>query len=487
MQLNLKKFLLLFGLIIYCFAFQGARGLTDPDEGRYSAVALNMLERHDWIHPHINREQEHWNKPPFTYWMVASSIIALGKTEFAVRFPIALAYFLIIFICYGLGEIYSVKNRFLAPIVFATFFFPAVMNNILTTDYLLTFWETLAVYGFSAALWGKKQHQNKFIFLMWLAFGMAFLTKGPAGFLPLLSIIIFLNIRKQDMKNFSLRWLPGLIITLVIGLSWYIVVVIEKKGLAHYFIWHELITRVGAHGHGRNKHWYMVFAVYLPVLLLGTFPWTLAILNGFKRQANEAKGFLGKNITTFTAQSLFLVLWIIIQLIVFGLVVKSKLPLYILPVFIPLAIIAARQLESKEETFRPPYKTLALWCTLLLMFRFAGAYIPLQNNTLSFYQKLKKITAKPYTEIIFVAAEPLLGLKFYTGLDVMFLNLEPDVLQKRNSESNHGLWILEENNEEKFKNALGGDKDAFCRLGNIEGDPRLVVFWDKSTSQPCGI
>ena len=38
-------------LVLLAFAFQGTRGIWEPDEGRYTAAGLNMLERGDWLVP----------------------------------------------------------------------------------------------------------------------------------------------------------------------------------------------------------------------------------------------------------------------------------------------------------------------------------------------------------------------------------------------------------------------------------------------------
>ena len=78
--------------LVLAFGFLGSRPVWDPDEGRYSNVALNMLESGDWLHPMRSHEAGHWTKPPLTYWSVASSVAVLGYTTFAVRLPVALAY-----------------------------------------------------------------------------------------------------------------------------------------------------------------------------------------------------------------------------------------------------------------------------------------------------------------------------------------------------------------------------------------------------------
>ena len=55
-------------------AFLGARGMWDPDEGRYTNVALNMLDSGDWLNPRRSHEVCYWTKPPLTYWAIAASM-----------------------------------------------------------------------------------------------------------------------------------------------------------------------------------------------------------------------------------------------------------------------------------------------------------------------------------------------------------------------------------------------------------------------------
>ena len=52
---------------VLALAGLGLRGIWDPDEGRYTNVALNMLDSGDWLNPHRNHEVGHWTKPPLTY------------------------------------------------------------------------------------------------------------------------------------------------------------------------------------------------------------------------------------------------------------------------------------------------------------------------------------------------------------------------------------------------------------------------------------
>jgi len=147
-------------LAIYCFAFQGDRGLFEPDEGRYSAVALQMLKSGDWLHPRTHPDNEHWTKPPLTYWVIAGSLSLFGKSEFAVRFPNALYFLICIITSFYLGRVFLPKRPWLISLIFATFLFPATMCNGATTDYLLTMWETMAICFFAIAFWCKKDSKQ---------------------------------------------------------------------------------------------------------------------------------------------------------------------------------------------------------------------------------------------------------------------------------------------------------------------------------------
>src|SRR5689334_20647597 len=84
---------MLFVLIVtLAFAFLGTRGIWDPDEGRYTNVALNMVDSGDWIDLQRNHHTGHWTKPPLTYWAIAASATAFGREPWAARLPMALAY-----------------------------------------------------------------------------------------------------------------------------------------------------------------------------------------------------------------------------------------------------------------------------------------------------------------------------------------------------------------------------------------------------------
>ena len=58
--------------------------LQDYRETRYAEIACEVLERQDWLAPHLNGSL-YVNKPPLVSWLVALSFTALGRNERAAR------------------------------------------------------------------------------------------------------------------------------------------------------------------------------------------------------------------------------------------------------------------------------------------------------------------------------------------------------------------------------------------------------------------
>ena len=73
------------------------RAVIDYDEGYYSQVALQMVERGDWVTPYANGVR-FLEKPPLMYWATAASFKIFGVSEFALRLPTALGVIALVWI-----------------------------------------------------------------------------------------------------------------------------------------------------------------------------------------------------------------------------------------------------------------------------------------------------------------------------------------------------------------------------------------------------
>ena len=60
--------------------------LLDPDEGLHASIALEMVERDNWVMPTFLGET-FLDKPILYFWIQAASLRLLGASEIAVRLP----------------------------------------------------------------------------------------------------------------------------------------------------------------------------------------------------------------------------------------------------------------------------------------------------------------------------------------------------------------------------------------------------------------
>ena len=148
-----RVLLVVVGVLLYACLLQGVRPLYSPDEGRYTDVALQMLDSGDWLHPMLHHEVAHWSKPPLTYWSIAASFAMFGRHEFAARLPGALAFGCTILLMLRLGRRFVPAQPWLPALVYASFAFPSLASNLVTTDTPVALWETLQVVAFVELWW----------------------------------------------------------------------------------------------------------------------------------------------------------------------------------------------------------------------------------------------------------------------------------------------------------------------------------------------
>lgn len=436
-----KKWMLLSALLFFCFAFQGSRGIWEPDEGRYTAVSTEMLRSHDWLHPRLNG-QPHWTKPPLTYWSIAGSVMMLGRNEFAARLPNSLALFLTTLILWHMGSVFTSRRPWLPGLVYITFLFPVVAANAITTDTLLALWEAAAVACFVDAQWGgDRKRSERMMLMMWAAFGVAFMTKGPPSLLPLAAILVFRATLPASGRA-PMRWVPGLAVFTIIGFSWFASVVAGHWSLARYFVWNEVILRIFSAHHDRHSHWIDAIKIYGLVLLFGTIPWIVVLLKQLSGGIRSLAGSGRRYFSSLSSRDLFVLIWLLLPLSVFVLA-KSRMYLYLLPCFAPLSILVARRLEARNFRLTPLKRNLiAAWLVLLVIMRFSASYFPmdLRRNSEQFAQQVRSLKPGPYREIAFFESRPVLGLEFY--LDAAVKEVDSEDLPARLTKSSGRLWVV---------------------------------------------
>lgn len=378
-----------------------------------------MLRSGDFVSPAWNDHVPHFTKPPLTYWGIAGGIALLGWNEWGVRLANAFAFAATIVVVSALAKQTSPDRPWLPPVLYATSLFPFVAANVVSTDTLLNLWESVAVLGFLRWWTGHRSPRGSgSLLLMWLGFGLAFLTKGPPGMLPLAAIVTFVWLAEGKRTAGQLFHWRGLLLFTAVALFWYLIVVVKNPGLLTYFIRDEVIGRVSSGHFHRNPQWYGSLLMYLPTLLLGTLPWTLVWLP----RTRGVRGSLLSRTWWQTALKqeplqVFLLLWIFIPLAVFF-ISRSRLPLYILPLFVPIALLTAKLPIANRSAFLLDRRFLAGWVLSLLALKVGVAHYSTDKDVRPMAQAIKASVSPLPREIVFVDVEPRWGLSLYLGCEI---------------------------------------------------------------------
>jgi 4-amino-4-deoxy-L-arabinose transferase len=401
--------------------FQGTRHLFDPDEGRYTNVAHQMIQLDDWLVPHLDPQRPHFTKPPMTYWAVAASFSLFGRNEWAARLPNAMAFALTALLVFGMARRLRLADPFLAAGIWMTMWAPVVGANVVTTDTLLTLFETLAMYGFvmSGLLETGAGARRSGLRLMWLGFGLAFLTKGPPGLLPLAAVVGFLAWRRRPDLS-KLLDPVGLALFVVSGLSWYLVLVWRSPDLLDYFLVHETVGRIATSEHHRNAGWLGWLVVYPPTFLVGTLPWL-----GIAAATWRARRRSGETSAVTPDCRRFLLLWFAVPLFIF-ILSQSRLPLYVLPLFVPLALGMAATLNAWATQGRRTTVALGFAVAVAVCLKGGGSlWHPYEDGHKVATELRQHADLSGVDAIDFVDMPARYALKHYTGIDVRQVESRP--------------------------------------------------------------
>ena len=172
----------------------------------------------------------------------------------------------------------------------------------------------------------------------WACMALGVLSKGLIGFaLPTMVVGIYVLVQRDWALLRRMQWIPGLLTFALIAVPWFVVVSQRNPEFAHFFFIHEHFARYTSAVHNKTEPFWFFF----PILLVGLLPWTWLALEGVRegwRRSATASGFRVER---------FLVMWVVCVVGFFSLS-ASKLHGYVLPVVVPLAILAAQRAAALD-------------------------------------------------------------------------------------------------------------------------------------------
>jgi len=479
---------LLILLVALAFAFQGTRGLWEPDEGRYTSTGINMLESGNWLLPTVDGEHPHLTKPPVTYWALAASFGLLGMNEWAARLPAALAFIGTGLLLLGLGRRLCPVRPWLPAVIYALSLAPYIGANVVSTDTLLTFFETAAMFAFVEAWHRNAALERRWIRAMWVLWGLAFMTKGPPGLIPLLAVVLLLA--WQDRASLRRLLDPvGLAAFAVVAFTWFGILIAQEPDRLGYFLGYEVYDRIFTAKQDRNSGWYDWIEVYGPMFVVGALPWWVLALvaAGGPRAAWAAFRVRLRN---RDRAWLLLAAWFFLPLTVF-ILARSRLQLYVLPLFVPLSLMLGRALGRWGWlTTRRLAWIAATTAVALVAFKGAIAHWPGDRDARQMARSIAQVVdTHGIEEIAFVGMRAFYGLSLYLDIHVegvefgeqtypLSRHVAADDLCTELAERESNVYALKESRIGKFLSEVARCEGARPeRIGDFTGDGNRIVLF----------
>ena len=346
----------------------GSGTLWDNSETAYGEVAREILLSHDWVVMHLNGAP--WFvQPPLYFWIAAICAKIFGIGSFALRLPSALATMAMGgMTAYAVSRQAGTRAGIYSSVILSTCLMQAIVGRLAIMDALLD----LAI-AFTIFWWFRSVQtgRDRYFVYGWIAAAFGFLAKGPVA--PVVAVIVIVPYALWELRASRAHlpswrgWLGGIALFLAIVAPWF----------------GELIARTGAHsvgeliGHytfGRytgtienqsGPIWY-----YIPVLILGFFPWIAFLPPGLAFAAAALRrppaGEARRNAQQMIRLSL---VWAAVPFVFFSLA-RTKLPNYIALEFPALAVLVALYIDdavSRARSRSIVWSTAAVPATIVLL------------------------------------------------------------------------------------------------------------------------
>ena len=320
----------------------GAVPLLGPDEPRYVRVAVEMHRAGELVTPTL-QERPWLEKPPLYYWLAGVAFSFLGETETAARLPAVLAALVLVGATALVGaRLYGAAAGLHAGFILATSLGVFAYGRAATMDMLVASAITVGLGLFALGL--LRIAGVLAIPAAYAMFGVATLAKGPIGFLLPGLVVFGYVVATRDWAAFRRAISPaGIVLFLVVAGPWYALIYADQgRAFVDTFLLNHNVERFTStiHNHPGSVLY------YLPVLLIGLFPWSglgLPALATLRLRASRA--------------DLFVLLWLVLPLAFFS-AAGSKLPGYVIPCLPPLALLmgrAATRIVTGDAFELPPW------------------------------------------------------------------------------------------------------------------------------------
>lgn len=316
---------------LFYLLFIGNVNLFDWDEINFAEAAREMIITGDYLNVRIDYEPFH-EKPPLYIWMQVLSMKIFGISEHAARFPNAILGIITLAFLISIGKkVYDRKFGYLWALVYFGSILPFFYfkSSIIDPAFnLFMFAGVYYLYKFTSNSMIAGKTDDKDIIYAGLFTALAFLTKGPVGFmLVFISWAVFWGFNAKSFKLPSKQILIFTLISFLPAIIWYSAIFYQQGGgLIGEFISYQIrLLTTGDAGHEGPFFYHFV------VVFLGCFPASIFVFRAFKKQESDN-----------SAQAIFKqfnIILLAVVLIIFS-IVKTKIVHYSSLSYFPVTFLA---------------------------------------------------------------------------------------------------------------------------------------------------
>ena len=260
----------------------GAYSLLDNNEGVYASVASDMLQRMDWVTPHLNGVP-YQEKPPLYYYLLTASFALFGANEWSARAVSALAASCCLMSVYWAANALAGRGvaRLAALMLLSCIGFVMLARTAMPDMLLIACFSSALMLSFVA--WRRQSSALLAASLVTLA--AATLAKGLLA--PFLFMLIWLlhaglswRTDGRNIVRFLAQPLPWLAF-LIVAAPWHIAAMLRDPDFAWFYFVNEHVMRF--FGQRIPVDTYSGSALYyLPRILLLFFPWVVLLPSAVK-------------------------------------------------------------------------------------------------------------------------------------------------------------------------------------------------------------
>jgi 4-amino-4-deoxy-L-arabinose transferase len=335
---------LLLAFVVFYLLPLMSHGLWIPDETRYGQISQEMLLSGNWVAPHFMGIR-YFEKPIAGYWMIAIGQAIFGENLFGVRIASALSTGISVWLTYLIARRLwnDPRKSGACALLYMSFGLIAGQAGYANLDPQFILWVNLSLVALWFALDARSSRGRLGAWaLLGLACGMGFMTKGfLAWLLPVLIALPYM-LWQRRMGELLRYGLVAVAVAVLVCLPWVLAIHQQEPDFWRFFFWHEHIRRFAADDAQHARPWWF----YLPLLVASSLPWAALLpstfIQAWKKRREPVIGFLS--------------LWFVLPLVFFSLS-NGKLPTYIMPCLLPLALLMGHALvglldQAKGQVMR---------------------------------------------------------------------------------------------------------------------------------------